>query len=87
MLPSKGSLIPRGVLITVDFPLLQELWTSIIDSRKVVFGIANRIEDLIFLRQLIESGKLKSVIDRRYSFEHTAEAHKYVEKGHKRNRA
>ena len=80
----KNSLIPGGVFITVDFPLLHALWTSIIGSRKVVFGIANRIEDLIFLRNLIESGNLKSVIDRCFSLEQTAEAHKYVEKGHKR---
>jgi NADPH:quinone reductase-like Zn-dependent oxidoreductase len=80
----KSSLIPGGVFITVDFPLLQALWTSIVGSRKVVFGIANRIEDLIFLRELIESGKIKSVIDRRYPLEQTDEAHKYVEKGHKR---
>ncbi len=80
----RGSLTRRGVYITVDWPILRALWASMASSRRIVYGIARRIEDLEFLKDLIEAGEVRTVIDRCYPLAETAEAHAYVEQGHKK---
>jgi NADPH:quinone reductase-like Zn-dependent oxidoreductase len=60
-------------------------WISRGSGKKVFSTAATRnTEDLIFLKELIEAGKMKSVIDRRYPLEQTADAHRYVETGQKK---
>ena len=61
----------------------QQFWTSKISKKKVITGIAEDKGFLPLLKELIESKKLRVVIDRTYSLEQIVEAHTYADKGHK----
>ena len=64
--------------------MIRGLLARLTSESKVVFETASRtVEDLVHLRDLIERGVVRSVIDRSYPLERIAEAHRYVETGQK----
>ena len=82
------SLTKNGTMIlsAAGMPeMLQGLWVNISGSRKVLTGvISHKAEDIIYLKGLIEAQRYKPVVDRSYPLHQMAEAHVYVEKGHKK---
>jgi len=88
----RNSLTQTGkYLTTVPWPgvLLQMLWTSFAGRKKAIFrpmglrSTRKKIQDLEFLNELYESGKIKPVIDRVFTLEETADAYHYIAKGKK----
>ncbi len=83
----QGSLNRGGFYLATDLwqNIVLAAWTSRIGDKKVVFPIPPRYtkKDVLFLKQLMEAGKYRAVIDRCYPLEQVADATRYVETGQK----
>jgi len=92
-------LAPEGILVIVGAPgdgrrmlpiaarLLAAMVMSRFGTQKLLpFLAKNSKEDLLLLKDLIESGKVRPVIDRTYPLSETADAMRYLEEGHARGK-
>ena len=84
---SKGSLKPHGLFLATDGfrNLILALWTTRFGDKKVIFQIPPKQtkQDVLFLKELVETGKYRAVVDRCYALEDVVEATRYVETQHK----
>jgi len=74
-----------GGLLSLLELVVRGIWLSVTGTAKVISGVARATpEDQALLKELIEAGKLRTVIDKRYPLAEIAEAHRHAEAGHKK---